>query len=379
MTLKDVRLVNFRSYPALSMDLHPGINLFVGANAAGKTNLCEGVYMLMQGHSFRTRKIREVISFGKSQAYLSANMEWPDSYDFVELKIDLYDKKTLRLNGEVVEGQRQYRAQNPVVLFTPDALDLIKGSPGGRRQFLDEIALAVNPLYAKHKEGYDHILRQRNNRLRQGVSPSDKLLEVYDEQLIQFGVPMLKWRQELVDRLNPLIHEEHIGLSRKQEKLQLSYVSFLRPKGNRVEQEYREALRFHREEDIRYQMTTVGPHRDDMDFILNDRDAKVYGSQGQQRSAVLSLKLAQLEILRKGHGRKPLLILDDVFSELDQSRKERLILALEDIQSLITTTDESFLREVNHLDYRCYHIGETNITRLPGREGGHYGKKSKGL
>ncbi|NLY09129.1 MAG: DNA replication/repair protein RecF [Tissierellia bacterium] len=364
MTILDLRLVNFRSYPALQMDFHKGMNIIVGKNAMGKTNLCEAIFMAHQGRSFRTHTVKEMVGFNKEEAYLAANIQFSDANRFVEIKINNQGNKIIRINEEPLTSQKDLKTQSPIVIFTPDEMDLIKGSPDKRRTFLDQLLMIISPIYEKHLSRYQRVLIQRNNRLKQGVDKKDKLLDVYDEQLVEHGLLLLKGRRRIIEELSPYSSQNHKSLTENKENLRLYYNTFMEiEKG---ENHYRNLLAKSREEDLRLGNTAIGPHRDDLSVFINDKDSRTFGSQGQQRSAVLSLKIGQLKYIENKLNDLPILILDDVFSELDEDRKNSLMDILEKTQSFITMTDAVNLDSFQTKKHRIYTIEEKKITRVEG-------------
>ncbi len=369
MTIQDIHLINFRNYSGLQMDFHPKTNVILGKNAVGKTNLCEAIYIAHRGRIFRSGKDRELIQFNKESAYIGSRLKLGAEHRFVEIKYHQTQKKTVRINESPISNLKELRQSAPVVLFTPNHLELVKGSPGKRREFLDQLLSMLSPLYEDTLRRYYQVMSQRNQLLKERERHGQfyHMIDIYDDQLIKYGSLILRDRLKLLTQLSPLVHEKHQRMTRGRESLQLSYCSFMpwktvEPKA--WQDTYRKLLKDQRSEDMRFGTTGIGPHRDDITFMINEKEAKTFGSQGQQRSVVLSLKLAEVDLIETLTTDRPILILDDVFSELDHDRKGQLMTILKRNQSFITMTDPLNVEELQRLDKQIYYIEDKKIKTI---------------
>ncbi|WP_303995272.1 DNA replication/repair protein RecF [Megamonas hypermegale] len=351
MNIKNIILHNYRNYVQLNIDLSPNINIFVGYNAQGKTNIIEAVHFAAIGISHRTRNDSDLIYWQKNEANI--NIKFAKMRIVSELKIILKknQRKQLIFNGENIK-QKELPGLLTMILFSPEDLMLIKGSPMQRRRFLDIELSQISLLYYNQLVQYNKILLQRNNLLKK-IKENNKLinmLDMWDEQLAKSAAFIVDKRLKNVDKLNKLAQYTHAYISGDKERLKIKYNMCKNNinlsadiKYNQLYDWYINNLKKYRKNDIFKGSTSIGPHRDDIYFFINDIDLKSFGSQGQQRSAVLSLKLAELELLKNETGEYPVLLLDDVMSELDNNRRNSLLefLQKKNIQTLITATDKS--------------------------------------
>ena len=330
-------------------DIRPtdGVNLFCGANAQGKTNILEALWLFTGGRSFRGAKDAEMIGFGCEKASLS--MEFFAAEREQKATVTVAPRRTATLNGVELGPATKLAGRFCGIVFSPTHLSLIKDGPDGRRRFLDAAYCQLRPTYTNTLAAYTRTLTQRNALLREvkqgAVAGADELLAVFDAQLAAAGARLLRVRGAYLSHIAPMAAAIYDGLSRKQETLELQYL----PSGDLpwnaavedVQGALEEALLRTRAADIAAGFTTVGPHRDDFDVAINGLSARVYGSQGQQRSAVLALKLAEAEALREVTEEAPVALLDDVMSELDEWRQDYLLNHLTDVQVFITCCEPS--------------------------------------
>lgn len=395
MRISELHLKNFRNYEDLELEFGPGINVFYGQNGQGKTNVLEAIYLTTCARSHRHASDVDMIRFG-TDAYEVLLRFLPHGSYQEELQIQFFKAQRgdprLKVNRRQVfhDGLQLPRISDlpgifNAVIFAPEDLMMVKEGPATRRQFLDLLLSQVHPSYFRSLQNFSKHLRQRNALLKQlrddrfasrhtargGVKKSEQdssetdaivlpnfrevQLDTWTEQYATFAVEIIFERWRHVARLEEAAAEFHREMSQGKEEIHLRYrtVSGLDQEMS-VEEIYEhliERLRRSQEDDIERGSTSIGPHRDDLEFRLNDRLLKIFGSQGQQRSAVLSLKMAELEIMRRDTGRSPVLLLDDVMSELDASRRQSLIQAMADCQVFITCTDpEQIRREYLELD-----------------------------
>lgn len=344
MHLATLQLGSFRNYDSLTIHFSPGLNVLYGDNAQGKTNLLEAIHFLATGRSHRTSRDQDMIQEGKEELLARAEVVRKTGSIDLELRCGHQTRKQLKINGIAERKIARLVGSLAAVLFSPDDLQLLKGPPSGRRRFLDVELSQISQTYLHHLMAYNRLVAQRNTLLKQPVV-DEGLLSVYDEQLVETGARLVARRAEAVSRLSPIAARYHEMLAEGREDLRLAYQSQgvgedgtadLESVRRRLEQE----LARMRQEERRRQVTLVGPHRDDVGFWIAGRDARLYASQGQQRTAVLALKLAELEFMTEEIGEPPLLLLDDVASELDPNRRHYLLSAVrEGVQSFITCTD----------------------------------------
>jgi DNA replication and repair protein RecF len=342
--LASLQLNSFRNYEGLQVSFSPGLNVIYGDNAQGKTNLLEAIYVLATGKSHRTSRDQELIQDGAPALNARATVVRKTGDMSLELMLGHETRKQVKING-VAEKKIAYLVGNlAAVLFSPDDLQLLKGSPSGRRRFLDIELSQISQTYLYHLMSYNRTLAQRNTMLKQ-ASVDPALLAIYDEQLLASGAQLVVRRAQAIQRLSAIAAQYHGMLAEGREALRLAYQSQGAEPGQTpdaaevTERLHSQFQQRHREE-LRRQVTLVGPHRDDIGFWINEKDARLYGSQGQQRTAVLALKMAELQFMAEEIGEYPILLLDDVASELDPTRRHYLFSAVrEGIQTFVSCTD----------------------------------------
>lgn len=334
MYIESIELKNYRNYNQLQMEFDPGTNILYGDNAQGKTNILESIYVCCTTKSHKGSKDREMIQFRWDESHIKLNLR----KDHVPYRIDMHLKKN-RAKGVAVNGVPIKKASElfgvvNVVFFSPEDLNLIKNGPADRRRFLDMELCQLNRLYVHSLVSYNRILMQRNKLLKElAFKPEYQgTLDIWDLQLVQYGTELIRYREDFIRQLNGILKEIHLKLSGEKETLELRYDPQTGVDG------FKDALKKSRGQDMKQKTTLTGPHRDDMGFIVNGIDIRRYGSQGQQRTAALSLKLAEIEIVKKLVHDYPVLLLDDVLSELDGSRQNHLLSAIRHIQTVITCT-----------------------------------------
>jgi DNA replication and repair protein RecF len=360
--LASLQLTHFRNYNELTAAFSPGLNVIFGDNAQGKTNLLEAIAFLATGKSHRTSRDQELVQEGHSALTARAKVERKTGEMSLELTLGHDSRKQLKINGIAEKKIARLVGNLAAVFFSPDDLQLLKGPPTGRRRFLDIELSQISQTYLYHLMTYNRALAQRNTVLKQDpVDPA--LLSIYDEQLLQSGAQLVVRRAEAVQRLSALAAQYHSLLSEGKELLRLEYQSQgaepqQTPGAEEVFERLFSQLQQRRREEIRRQITLVGPHRDDVAFWINDRDARLYGSQGQQRTAVLALKLAELQFMSEEIGEYPILLLDDVASELDPHRRHYLLNAVrEGIQTFVSCTDlEDLMVRSWQMEHRLFRV-----------------------
>ncbi|MCQ2565456.1 MAG: DNA replication/repair protein RecF [Clostridia bacterium] len=343
MYFKSAELTNFRNYKSLSIDFDRHLNLFLGKNAQGKTNLLESLFIMSLGKSFRTLNDSEMISFGCDYAKAVSHVVNDDEDDETKIEI-IYGKegKTLKVDDVKLTRSIDLLENVYVVIFFPDDLRIIKEGPENRRRFLDRELCQIKPVYYSNLANYKRVLKQRNTLLKQ--NNKDKgLYEVFDEALSDYGVRILEERQKFTDKINEISSEIHSKISNGNENLVISYetkLSFERSLSVEEKKEkYRKLLDRNFDNDIFRGHTGIGPHKDDLKIEVNGIDIRQYGSQGQQRTATLSMKLAEITLIKQETGCDAVLLLDDVLSELDRSRQRFLIESMKDVQLFISAAE----------------------------------------
>lgn len=340
MIIKSLELSNFRNYESLSIQFDEGTNILFGDNAQGKTNILEAIYLSATTKSHKGSKDKDIINFSKEESHIRTYLEKED----VETRVDIHLRKN-KTKGIAIDGIKIKKAAEllgllNVVLFSPEDLSIIKNGPAERRRFIDMELCQLDNFYLYNLNNYNKIVNQRNKLLKDlYMNPSLKeTLSIWDNQLVSYGSKIIERRIQFINQINELVKEIHKSLSGNKENLRLEYNPDVDINN------YVNNLKNSQERDIKLKQTTVGPHRDDISFMVkkeNDEkeiDIRKYGSQGQQRTAALSLKLAEIEIVRKLTKDTPVLLLDDVLSELDSNRQNFLLNSIGNIQTIITCT-----------------------------------------
>lgn len=347
MVIDSIDLKDFRNYREMSVSLSPGINIFYGDNAQGKTNLLEAVYVGCTSKSHRSSKDRELIRFSSDESHIKIRLLKKD----VPYRIDIHIKKNrskgIALNGLPLRRASELFGIANVIFFSPEDLSIIKNGPGERRRFLDMELCQLDRLYTFDLISYNRVMDQKN-RLLKSFETGDELkgmLDIYNEKLVEHGTKLINKRRKFIEDINNIISDIHSNITSGKEKLLISYEVDVDPEG------FMKELEKNREREIRQRTCLTGPHRDDMCFCINDLDIRHFGSQGQQRTAALSLKLSEIRIVEAITGEMPVLLLDDVLSELDRKRQTMLLDSLGDIQTLITCTGlDDFIDNRFHMD-----------------------------
>lgn len=334
----------YRSFDEITVELDPGITVFVGRNAVGKTNLVEALQLLTAGASFRKPSASELLREGSPAGRVRLTLEGEGRV--LEMGIDLRDgKRSFTRNGKKTRAAG-VRGVLPSVLFCPDHLDMVKRSASRRREALDSFGVQLNENYAKLLSTYERTVEQRNNLLRDGYAPG--LLEVWDESLAATGAQLLLHRTALLERIREHFIEVYRAIAPHEEPDVRYLPSVGEPACGReaIAAQFLDALASRREDELRRGCTLVGPHRDEVLFTIDGRPARDFGSQGQQRSIVLAWKIAEVQVTRDILGRYPLLLLDDVMSELDAARRDAIVgFIADEIQTVITTTNLGYFAD----------------------------------
>ena len=334
MIIKSLELANFRNYEELNISFDKGTNILYGDNAQGKTNILEAIYVSATTKSHKGSKDKEIINFNKEEAHIRTYLEKEN----VETRVDMHLRKN-KSKGIAIDGQKIKKAADlmgllNVVFFSPEDLSIIKDGPAERRRFADMELCQLDSFYLYNLNHYNKIIGQRNKLLKDMYFQPElkETLNIWDSQLVSFGSKIIERREQFVKQLGDIIFDIHKKLSGGKEELVIAY----EPDVN-IE-DFEKQMKYNQDKDIRLKQTTTGPHRDDFSFVVNGVDIRKYGSQGQQRTAALSLKLSEIELVKKISKDTPVLLLDDVLSELDSNRQNYLLNSIGNIQTIITCT-----------------------------------------
>lgn len=361
MWLKELSLTNFRNYSQATVNFSPTLNVFLGKNAQGKTNFLEAIYFLALTRSHRTRSDKDLIHFDKDFLNLTGRLQRVTGD--VNLDIGLSSKgRLIKVNHLKQAKLSDYIGTMTVVLFAPEDLQLIKGSPSLRRKFLDIDLGQIKPLYLADLAQYHHVLKQRNTYLKTVKQVDKDFLAVLDQQLAHLGSRVIRHRLDFVQDLEKAANQHHQMISDGLEQLSISYQSSVNfDQVDQLEESFYRQLQERHQRDLFKKNTSIGPHRDDLIFFINQMNAS-FGSQGQHRSLILSLKMAEISLIKDLTGDYPILLLDDVMSELDNNRQTKLLTGIDkDVQTFITTTHLNHLSHLpDHLE--IFHIEQGNIS-----------------
>ena len=335
MWIKKIKIVNFRNYKNEEINLEKNINIFYGENAQGKTNIIESIFLCGMGKSFRTKKDKEMILLNEENAVVEIKYQKEDREG--KIKIEINNKKNVFINEIKIKKLSELLGNLNIVIFTPDDINILKGGPQNRRKFLDIMISQLKPNYMYNLNLYLKTLEQRNNYLRQikEENKDEKLLEIWDEKLAEYAINIYNYRKDFIEKINKKINIIHNEITENKENIKIEYNSECINK-----EEYLKKLKERRKLDIIKGFTTKGIHRDDFIIYINEKRLDIYGSQGQHRTAILSLKLSELNIIEEEIGEKPILLLDDFMSELDEKRKNHFLEKIKDTQVIITCTDK---------------------------------------
>jgi recF protein len=358
MYVESLALKNYRNYKDLDIYFSDGINILYGENAQGKTNILEALFIAATTKSHKNSKDKDIIEFGSEEAHIRLNLKKRDVGHRIDMHLRKNNSKGVAIDGLSIRKSTELFGLINIIFFSPEDLSVVKNGPGERRRFMDMEICQLSRLYYSNLLNYNKVLDQRNNTLRQiYFNPSLRdTLDIWDEQLVQYGTAVIRERKNFLEMLNDIIRDIHKNLTSGREEVEIIY------EPNVSEDSFLDNLKSKREADIKNSSTLTGPQRDDFGIMINGRDVRVFGSQGQQRTSALSLKLAEIELVKKIINDTPVLLLDDVMSELDSSRRDALLNSLNGIQTIITCTGyDDFIRERISID-RIYKV-ENGVVR----------------
>ncbi|MCK9217670.1 MAG: DNA replication/repair protein RecF [Firmicutes bacterium] len=369
MNIEFIYLKNFRNYEELSIKLNPGINIIFGENAQGKTNILESIYLLSMGKSYRTQKYNEMIKWDKEKCKVYIEYNKKDIEGNIEFFIAKNKKKQIKINGVNVEKVSDILGRINTVMFSPEHIKIIKEGPVERRRFIDAILSQVKPSYYYNLIQYLKVLGQRNVLLSDEKRKNElgKTLDIWDNQLIEYGSKVIKERYIFINNISKTASSINDKLSGGKENLVLKYkpsVNIHDYSSDNIKKSYESIITKGRAKDIKRGITNWGPHRDELIFSIGEKELRNFGSQGQQRSALLSLKLAETIFIKDETGTTPVLLLDDVFSELDNARRGYLLEYIKDIQVILTCTDLNNMILKNIKNPSLFHVKNAVVSRV---------------
>ncbi len=334
MIIKSLKLDHFRNYDSLNIDFMDGTTILYGDNAQGKTNILEAIYVAATSKSHKGSKDKEMIQFNQDEAHINIQIEKNELDYVVDMHLKKNKLKGIAINKIPIKKASELFGILNVILFSPEDLNIIKNGPSERRRFLDLELCQLDKIYLNDLVSYNKILNQRNKLLKDILFKPDleSTLDIWNEQLVDYGTKIIKKRAEFIQQLNSIIFGIHKKLSGNKEDLMIQY------EPNVNEKYFKEELLKQQDKDKKSLSTSVGPHRDDFCIFIKNVDIRKYGSQGQQRSAALSLKLSEIEFVKSMIHDNPVLLLDDVLSELDSLRQHQLLESIHDVQTVISCT-----------------------------------------
>ena len=355
MWIKNIKIKNFRNYNQEEINLEKNINIFYGKNAQGKTNIIESIFLCSLGKSFRAKKDNEMIKLNEENAIVEIEYEKSDRDG--KIKIEIGNKKNIYLNGIKIKKLSELLGNLNIVIFTPDDINILKGGPQNRRRFLDIMISQLRPNYMHILSLYLKTIEQRNKYLRQikEEHKDENLLEIWDEKLAEYALKIYEYRKEFIEKIIKKINIIHKNITNGEEQIELEYITECDNK-----EKYLQLLKERRKLDIIKGFTTKGVHRDDFMIYINKKDIKIFGSQGQNRTAMLSLKLAELQVIYDEIGEYPILLLDDFMSELDRTRRENFLENIKGTQVIITGTEKL---DIENLDYLEYNVSNGKVLK----------------
>ena len=328
MYINKIKLQNFRNYNEQEINFNENINIFYGNNAQGKTNILEAIFLSSFGKSFRTNKEKEMIKLDENFAKIDIYFQKKNIDG--KIKISIADKKIIFVNDIKIKKLSELIGNINIVIFTPDDMNILKEGPSKRRRFLDMMISQVKPNYIHILNNYLKTLEQRNNYLKQN-NINETMIEVWDEKLVEYGYLIYKYRNEFIEKISEKITNIHKEIAN--EDISIKYISDCSNK-----EEFKNKLKKNITIDKIKKYTSVGCHRDDFKVFINNKEVNIYGSQGQSRTAILSLKLSELEVINDEIGEYPILLLDDFMSDLDETRIKNFLKRVKNIHVIITCT-----------------------------------------
>lgn len=348
MLITNLKIKNFRNYEELNLKLNNKINIFYGNNAQGKTNIIESIFLCSMGKSFRTNKDKELVKFNEN--FFKVEVEYEKSDRAGKVKIEYSDKKNIFINGIKVKRFSELLGKINIVIFTPDDINILKNGPKMRRRFLDIMISQLRPNYIYNLNMYSKTLEQRNIYLKQikFEHKREDLLDLWNQKLYEYGKKVYEYRLEFIEKIKNKINEIHKNITNGNEEIKIEYISDFSNKEN-----FYMLLKQNQNIDIMRGVTSKGIHKDDFIVYLNEKNVNTYGSQGQNRTVVLSLKMAELQVIKDEIDENPILLLDDFMSELDEVRRKNFLENIGDTQVFVTCTEKL---DIENLEFNVYNV-----------------------
>ena len=364
MQINTLEIKNFRNYSEGNLNFSPGCNILYGENGQGKTNILESVYYCGFGKSHKGSREREIIRFGEEEAHIKAEFKKHDSSMRIDVHLRKDKGKGLAINRVPIKKLSELYGRVLVVIFSTEDLDIVKRSPSVRRAFVDMELCQIDPIYLEDLVNYGKLLKNRHEILkmldegRENRTSLLEMLDIYDLQLSGYGSRIIKRRREFLEELEKTVYDIHYDLTGGKEKIKIVY------EPSAEEDEFYEVLLKNRERDIFHKATHSGPHRDDISFYAGDKNLKIYGSNGQQRTCAIALKLSELKIIENIKNDRPILLLDDVLSELDRGRQEKLLKNIEGVQTILTSTGVDEFVNSRIKSAKVFNIDNANVREV---------------
>ncbi len=359
MILKSLTIKNFKSYVAETFSFSSGFNLIIGENAQGKTNLLEAIHFLLAFKPFKQLRVEEIINFGNQECGLKGEIESEAGFDEVHILVN-ENHKTIKINGKIVYRTSRVYGKYNVVTFLPSDIELVKGSAQGRRSYLDSVISKIRPEHLRDLKQYQRALMQRNAVLTKSSSLTRDQIEVWDKKLAEIGSQVVSRRLEYIHKIEPLLTNLYRETSGLDQQISINYKSSFDLSGN-LQESFEDKLKLNFDEDRRRLHTTVGPHRDQIGFSISDRDSSSYASQGEAKNLALTLRASEIELIRTELGKTPVLLLDDVTSELDSNRKKFLFKMLQRFEGQIFITTTSIKEILYKGQIRVFRIKDKKV------------------
>lgn len=363
MHIESLVLNNFRNYKKLNIKLDKNINIFTGDNAQGKTNILESIYYCSVGKSYRTNRDKELIHWDKESAYINLYVSKKRLDKRIEIKIFKEGKKGINVNSIKLKKISELFGVFNAVIFSPEDLKIIKDSPIYRRKFLDMELSKLNSRYYFELIQYNKVLVERNALLKNRVNNICDILDIYDRQLSKYGSKLIKYRLDYMDKLNYFGNIIHKDITSNKENIKFKYITCVKDIEN-IENNLFKCYEKNRNKDIYRGNTSIGPHKDDFSISINNIDTRSYGSQGQQRTAILTIKFSTLNILEEYTKESPVLLLDDVLSELDISRQKYILNSIREIQTIITCTGINNINSYINSNFKIFNVENGEISEV---------------
>ncbi|WP_125154235.1 DNA replication/repair protein RecF [Clostridium rectalis] len=361
MYIKYLQLMNFRNYNELSIELSKNVNVFIGDNAQGKTNILESIYYSGIGKSHRTNKDKELINWNAQNSYIQLYVVRERLDKKIQIKIFKEGKKGINVNSIKINKISELFGILNVVMFSPEDLSTIKQSPSFRRKFLDMELCKLSDKYYYNLVQYNKVLNERNTLLKSNGTKLESIVDIYDNQMSKFGANILRERKKYLNQINKWAFKIHKDITADKENIKFIYLSS--PKidiDENLQNNFYNELCKNRKKDFEKRLTSIGPHRDDFLVKINNIDVRSFGSQGQQRTATLTLKFASLEVIKEITKEYPVLLLDDVLSELDSKRQKYILNSINNIQTIITCTGLEHIKEYLNSNSKVFNVVNGN-------------------